>query len=173
VQFKDVNAKVVYLYFDYKAKQTQTATDVARTLLKQLISQSEAVLPELEGLYEQATRDNTEPDFTTLIQLLKTSSQNLHFYAVFDAMDECADGCQEGILALFAELQKSGWRLLISCRPHTQTVLEKSGGMQIFEIMANESDLKNYILARLKKENNNNAILEKKCLGLAKEVKGM
>lgn len=163
----------MYIYFDYKAQKTETAIDVARTLLKQLVTQCHNLPTGLEALYERATKTDTDPDLAAFVEYLKIFSQSFPIYAVFDAMDECADDCQEPILALFAELQESGWRLLISCRPHLESLQDQWRNIQIFEIVADESDLKNYILTRLQKEKNNNAILEMKCLELAKGVKGM
>lgn len=163
----------MYVYFDYKAQQTQTAIDVARILLKQLVSQSHNLPTDLEALYERSIRSHSNPDLTTFIQFLKTFSQDFPIYAVFDAMDECVDDCHEPVLALLAELQNYGWRLLISCRPHLQSFQNEWKNIQLFEIMAEESDLENYILATLQKEKNSNVTLETKCLELAKGVQGM
>lgn len=172
-QAKNPNSKVVYLYFDYATPQNQTAMSVARSLLKQLVSQSGDFPFDLESLYDNAVQHGTEPDIDTLILHLSLFAEKNPVYAIFDAIDECDLIHIESLLEFFSELQQSAFRLLISTRPHLQNFEDHLWGLRNLEIVADENDLKNYITIILKKEKNVNATLESKCLDLAKDVQGM
>jgi hypothetical protein len=175
-KFRDENVKVVYVYFDYKAERTQTRIDIVRILLKQLLSQFDTVPPELESLYtlyDESICTSTNPDITTLTRFLTLCSQISTIYAIFDAIDECSDVHQMEVLELFAHLQQSGYRLLISSRPHLHESLNQLSDRQSLEVCANESDLRNYIIARLIKEGIVSDKFKAKCLDLINDVGGM
>lgn len=164
---------MVYVYFDYKAQQTQTVTHVARLLLKQLLAQSHGLSPELEALYETSTQECYDPDLPTLMWHLAWYSERFPVYAVFDALDECNETQLDDMILFFTELQKISYRLLVSCRPHLQNLSNQLRDPITFEIEANEYDLRNYVTYRLEKEKNRNVALEQKCQDLVKNVQGM
>jgi hypothetical protein len=169
-RFTNANSRVVHIYFDYNFRQTQTGIDVIGNILKQLLSQVDNIPPEVECLYDESIRTGTKPNITTLSQLLTMCSQKLSIFAVFDAVDECIDAFQEELFFLFADLQKIGYKLLISTRPHIDLRNSLSHSRD-FIISANESDLQNYVLTRLKNERNDN--LKAKCLELVQGAQGM
>lgn len=114
------------------------------------------------------------PSLADLIPHLTSYSQNFPVYAVFDAIDECSDGQQADMISLFSELQKSGFKLIVSGRPHVQNAItDQLHDSETLEISADQYDVQNYIRARLKKEENKNLALEEKCLDLANNVQGM
>ena len=109
-----------------------------------------------------------------LIHLIDLCSRKFSSrYAVFDALDECRDACQMEVLRLFVHLQQSGYRLLISSRPHLHKFLCQLNDAQTLEIHVNASDLENYITTRLSKEGNISDKFKDKCLGLINDVGGM
>ena len=180
-KFRDENVKVVYVYFDYKSQQDQTAFHTSGNLLKQLISQSQSKIPQdLETLYSKHIRTDTKPDQSTLNRLLASLSQEFFsIYVVFDALDECLDECsfshKQEVLELFSHLQNSRYRLLISFRPclREQHLSDRLAGATRFEIRANESDLTNYITKRLMEEENKSVQLTDGCLKLVEAAQGM
>lgn len=99
-------------------------------------------------------------------------AQKFRIYAVFDGLDECGDADQTCVLSLLAHLQELGYRLLISSRPHIH-LQDQLGHTQTFEVSADESDLRNYVTARLKQVRNSARTLEGKCLELVKSTQGM
>lgn len=164
---------MIYIYFDYKAQQSQNDNDIARSLLKQLLSLSN-LSSELERLYDDCMLGSFTPDTATLIQHLKAFSQIGPVYAIFDGMDECREDNLEEMFSLFTNLQESGYKLLFSTRPHLlQYFLERLRDLQISNILADNSDLRSYILFRLRKARNNNRELEAKCLNIIKDVQGV
>ena len=72
----------------------------------------------------------------------------------------------------FAELQKSGYRILISTRPH-ESVPCQLNDITASEIAADRQDLEKFIIYRLEKAGNKNSALEKKCMDLANDAAGM
>lgn len=64
------------------------------------------------------------------------------------------------------ELQESGCRILISSRPHVQIYRELRDTVTL-ELRANETDLKDYVLMRLRDEGNTSDMLKARCLEMA------
>jgi hypothetical protein len=165
------------VYFEYKARQAQSGIDIACNLLKQLLSQFEVVPHELKALYtlyDESTRTNCRPDMSTLANLLTSCASEFQIYGVFDALDECDDSDQDGVLSLLFLLNQSGFRLLISARPHVKLGSSWPGTvLKVFSVSAQESDLKLYVGTRLDKERNCSDTLKAGCLALIKGVEGM
>lgn len=173
-RFKNEDARVLYVYFDYKAQETQTEDSVACSLVEQLACQCETLPADLVALYSECTRTNSRPRRASLMKLLGTYSQKSRIYAIFDAIDECSDAHQRMMLSLFEDLQKMKYRLLVSTRPHLlQTLQHCLSYTQTLEINANEYDLRNYITTRLKAERSRNPQLESGCFKLIEGVRGM
>jgi hypothetical protein len=146
---------------------------VARSLIKQLLSCSN-LSPKLELFYDECITQAAPPSSADLIPHLTSYSQNFPVYAVVDAIDECSDGQQAEMISLFSELQNSGFKLIVSGRPHVQNAItDQLRDSETFEISADRYDVQNYIRTRLKKEENKNLALEEKCLDLANNVQGM
>jgi hypothetical protein len=116
---------------------------------------------------------NAKTTMATIIPFLVSFRQLFPVYVVIDALDECNSQHLDEILSLFSTLEKSKFKLLISTRPHLQDLSHRLSSIELFTISANETDIQNYILSRLRKERNRNANLEKKCLELAHSVQGM
>lgn len=76
------------------------------------------------------------------------------------------------VLEIFAHLQQSGYRLLISSRPHLYKLLHRLNDTKTLEVCANESDLRNYIITRLNEEGHVSDKFKAKCLNLINDVRG-
>jgi len=161
---------VVYLYFNYQSKDTQTAIQIARTLLKQLISGVE--IPEgVKSLYKKSVEANKDPVMEELISLLQSCSRIFSYrYAVFDALDECCDTQKEDILDLFINLQKLDYKLLISGRPPLDSCHFRN--VSTIKILATDHDIETYITRQLEKRGVR-PMVRTGCLELIKGVDGM
>ena len=171
--FAHKDAKVIYMYFDYQARQNQSAVAVVGNLIKELLYQCDDIPAELELLYLQSVKNNAKPNITAFTQILVSYAQQSPIYAVFDALDECSEDQQEDLFTLFSILERSNFKLLISCRPHLQNLGDHLSSLQNISIHAEESDLENYILHRLRKERTSSDILKNRCLELIGNVHGM
>jgi len=169
---KDSNMKLIYIYFDYQEVKVQTLANVVGSLLKQLVSQLESVPAEVDKIYEKAIQRAARPETTKLCELLFSLSKTFRTFAVFDAMDECNEGVQDSMFTLVAGLQKSDCNLLVSSRPHLQQLKNLSPRIP-FNVMADESDIQNYISFRLKEKRIRNETLIARCLELSTGAEGM
>ena len=163
---------MIYVYFNYKSSESQSQVKIAGNLLKQLVAEAD-IPSDLESLYE--TSKAKTPESAPLIQLLKSYSKNFSsIYAVFDAFDECGDDNQEDVLDLFDDLEKSGYKLLISSRPQTLDKLQHRLTKTCpLEVHAHISDLKIYVNRRMSKAKITDKILKTELLKLVRRVKGM
>jgi hypothetical protein len=160
------------MYFDYKVEQR--TTDIAASLLTQLVCQLDKLPTDLVSLYHDCSRNGTRPDQASLLRLLVSLSQSFcRTYGVFDALDEAKDWAQKPALAIFSYLEHSGFRLLISFRPHVNLLRSHLSSARILDIRADEADLKNYITTRLDEEGNKSKKLLERCLELCPGAKGM
>jgi hypothetical protein len=169
-------ATLVYIYFHYKTRHTQTAVEVIRNIYKQLLVQSATIPAEVESLYDHAMKTGATPDRGRFVELIEDFQQklNLPIYSIFDAFDECDVTEQKDILDLFYRLKELHFRLLISSRQHcVQMLKERLSDSQLTAVSARDSDVQNYVNARLETESNIDPILKAKCLDLVKAARGM
>jgi hypothetical protein len=164
---------VVYFYFNYQSKETQTAIQIIKIIIKQLISGVD--IPEnLESLYQKYTYESTTPAIRELLPVLESCSQPFSSrYAVFDALDECSNNHIDEILDLFVQLQKFGYRLLISGRPPMNACQTRLSTVTTLEILATDNDIKLYITKKLQNHKVKLPQIKTRCLELVKEVDGM
>ena len=144
---------MVYFYFNYQSKETQTAIQIAKVIIKQLISGVD--IPEnLESLYNKCTQESTTVTIREFLPVLESCSQSFSSrYAVFDALDECSNNHKGEILDLFVELQTFGYRLLISGRPPMTACQTHLSTVTMLEILATDNDIKLYITKKLQNQN--------------------
>jgi hypothetical protein len=171
-QYVKENAKVIYIYFDYNAQIIQTEAYIVGILLKQVLCQVSDIPAEIESFYNDSIATSKKSRMTDLVCFLTQHSKS-RIYAVFDALDECNDKYQQNMLSLLTLLEKSGFKLLISTRPHLHIDQDQLNSVQTVIIEADATDLKNYVLTTLTVKKNSNRELEARCLELVKEVKGM
>lgn len=173
----DKNNAVIYIFFDYKSHQTQTAIDIAMCLLKQLILPRDNIVGEIESYYMKGERLNMAACKQLLAFYAKRRDS---IYAIFDGLDEYTKSANEmsELFGLFTHLQTIRCHLLLSSRQSFFSEFRnKLSVTQTLTIRAEESDLENYIGARLKQvqegSRNKNKKLELQCLQLATRVDGM
>ena len=93
-------------------------------------------------------------------------------FALFDALDECSDMHQKDILDLFVNLQKFGYKLLISGRPPLADCYSTLSNVCTLEIKATETDVQTYINEKMKDKKVHKKV-QPHCLELAKAADGM
>jgi hypothetical protein len=168
----DDEVRIVYIYFDYTTKQTQTRASITANIMKQLVSQCD-IPDELGCAYDEAIQIASGPNIALLHCILELLSAKYRIYAVFDAIDECDEDHQRDIFTLFTKLTESNCRLLISVRLQFQSFLGFLTTAQTIVISANKRDLENYVKFRLGAAKNRNKNLETQCVALAEKAEGM
>jgi hypothetical protein len=162
---------VVYFYFNYESKDSQTALHIKKTIIKQLVAGID-IPQSLESLYHKHISKSTTPDIAELRPVFEACSKPFPSrYAVFDAFDECSDGLKQEIVGLFVDLQKFGYRLLISGRPpmSMSSYQNQLSNVAILDITTKEEDIKVYIMQRLQSQDVSPRV-RTGCLELVKDV---
>ena len=113
------NARIAYVYFDYKNREEQTGDNVIRTLLKQLLLPSNLIPRDLESVYDDCTSRNKHPDMSIFTrQLLSISATLSSVYIMLDALDECSSEILDDIVALIHQIKNSRVKIFCTSRPH-------------------------------------------------------
>jgi hypothetical protein len=177
----DPNVGIVFFYFQYNDQASQTADTVASSLLKQLISQSETFLPELETLYDKSRRFDTRPDLALLIQLFISASKRFsRVFILFDAFDECAKSQLGPTADLVRNFRKSGLCVFATARIHLENfqqllIIDDEEALSPFYIKANNKDIEVYVRKRLEDVSNEviSPILKKRITDHLSNAEGM
>ena len=142
---------VLYIYFNYQDRVSQTAIRVLRSLLKQLISQQGSVSSSMLKLYEDCTSRDIPPDLYILLQEFKSGCGEFDtVYVLMDAFDEC-DGVQQGpIISLVREvLLLPSVKVMITTRPYLPNLPTLSQSGLELEIKAWDEDVRAFLAFRL------------------------
>jgi hypothetical protein len=139
------NAIPVYIYFDYK-EVDQTAENVARKLLKQLMFRLDGSHPTIVSLAERQ-RSQQRPDLPALVKMFTECAKEYTVSVILDAFDECFENQQARLTTLFIKpICEAGINIHIttrdSCLEQLKSVLE---GASIEELRADPDDVKNYL----------------------------
>jgi hypothetical protein len=147
----DENARIAYVYFDYKNREEHTGENVIRTLLKQILLPSKLIPPDLKSAYDNFTAHHKYPDISIFTrQLLSISATLSSVYIILDALDECSSETLNDILSLVHQFKNYGVRVFCTSRPHITNLRDKLETPTIL-INANNEDIRNYLTIRVNK----------------------
>ena len=163
---------MVYIYFNYQSRDTQTPVQITRSIIKRLIS-GLAIPEELTSIYEKFIQEAKDPGMNELIQILELCSRRFSLrFAVFDALDESNDERRKEILDLFVNLQNFGYKLIISGRPPLTECYLRLSNVGALEIRTTEKDIEAYIFEKLEHQKVHKKV-QAGCLELVKGADGM
>lgn len=166
---------VVFYYFDYK-KEGQTALDVVRCLLKQLVCHLVG-LPSRDHADDESMKSNEEiekcyeyikvayyswknssgsPKLEDFLKLFIASTKPFSsVFIVLDAYDESLEHERSGLIKELSRFSESGLRQLITTRPHLLDDKVKKAlnvaDVDIVEIQAQRDDVEKYLTKELDK----------------------
>jgi hypothetical protein len=150
------NQAVLFYYFDYTNQANQTLENFGGSLLKQLLCTANYIPQEVQTLYADYGKGSDAPDFTTLFRLLHPSSTQFStIYLVLDALDEQEERKRKKLVSFLGELKRikeARWKILCTTRNHLRALADNLKGSAIFEIEANNPDVKAYVEWRLDEE---------------------
>ena len=142
---------VLFVYFDYQDRFNQTAIQVLRILLRQIIAQLDAIPSSIIDLYEECTSRDTPLDLSNVLEQFTSCCR--HFdsvYVLFDAFDECDDNQQEQIRSLIEELLlQPSLRVMLTSRPYLRALQKLSETALVIPISAQEPDVREFLVSRL------------------------
>lgn len=109
---------VVYFYFDFTDTGKRSCAALVKSLITQLVAQSDSIPRPLLDLYETYRNRNSPVDDDDLIIVLRNIILTFHnVYIVLDALDESSD-CEEvsGLIRTTQEWGLSRLHLLVTSR---------------------------------------------------------
>jgi hypothetical protein len=180
---------VAFFYCDYRQQSSQTTADFMATCLRQLLIQRRAIPESVLNFYKLYRSDGFHAQTKELLHILKrVCSEFQHCYFVIDAIDETGDGGRgksnfgrsqrKAFLSTLQELERTGVKLFITTRPHTQGIHEAFPKASQIEICARDEDVERFVLQTIEDDDNMRDIMgdslkEEVCKALTKRARGM
>ena len=142
------NAAVAYVYCNYKERD-QTPINLVASLLQQLIQSQPAIPRDIVSICKDHIHKKTRPSLAEYSRLLQSQVQRFsEVYIIIDALDECTE--VYGINNFLPEIRKllPNIHLLVTSRFVSNIEREFAEASRL-EIRANETDIRDYIEARI------------------------
>ena len=128
-QTRGQNTAVTCFYFDFAARNEQSATSMLGSLLKQVISGMERVPEEISRALQEQKKavSGRKPQLADIVKLLQITTSSQPTYMVIDALDESTAVQRFRLFDSLKEiLEKSqGARLFVTGRPHIRAEIER------------------------------------------------
>lgn len=151
-RFEHENIAIAYIYFDYNDRDNLNNRNITASLLQQLATRLDKLEPTLEKTYDDLYPRCRRPEASTLKQLLLCCAKDFHSsYIIFDALDECGEAERPEILSTISQLSRVS-QIFATSRHHPRNVQRLFEGSPTIEISASQSDIRNFLEARLKEE---------------------
>ena len=153
---------VIFFYFDRHDRDFQTADDLVRSCLQQLIYQVAAVPSALEKAYDavQSKGRSAEPDRERLVSLLAECLESFSsLFLLIDGFDECAYDERPKIISDLQQLPQSKLRLYLTGRTavfdsrnlRNEKVVSRWLKENFLEIRSSQEDIQKYLRFELEK----------------------
>lgn len=147
------NIGICYAYFDYKNQARQTALNIVASLVKQLVSYVDDILPELYHIYQTFRSRDKSLDFDDLSRVLQAVSKVLRTsFIVLDALDECEKKQRWILLDFVSQLPASDFKIFTTSRPYLRDIQEHFDQVPKIDIVSQTQDIRAYIKKRLDRE---------------------
>ena len=108
----------VYVFFDLKKMEQQTAYKVAASLLKQIAWPPEEDRPYLKNIYMEIDINKDRPCQETIVNLFKQCAKSIKFLVLFDALDECSEHEIGKVYDLIKSFRDANIGVYATTRPH-------------------------------------------------------
>ena len=152
-QILDNKSGLVYTYFDYNDKATQTALNVLGSILRQLLEQLQPIqwpentISDLDAMRRQPLNSSHIRQITELIRRCTEKLSTIYF--IFDAFDECISSMAPRwkLLRMISTCRHNGQKIknLITSRPHVSILGKGLDPVEMMTIEAHDSDIEAYI----------------------------
>jgi hypothetical protein len=150
VQNKDIG--VAYIYCNYKTQADQTTTNLAATILKQLIQERPSFAEPVAKLYDRHADRRTRPSLEEILNALQAVVFSYSkVYVVVDALDECLDhdGSRSQLLTALRNLQSKGSISLMATSRFIPEVEQHFNLLPVLEVRADDSDVKRFVAGQV------------------------
>jgi AAA domain len=150
--FQKDNIGIASVYCNYKARESQTTTDLVAAILKQLVQERPLFGGPVAALYEQHADRRTRPSLDELLTALNSVSNCYSkVYIVLDGLDECSDsdGTRSELLAKLRSLQIKTDISLMATSRFAPKVVQFFEGFSMLEIRASDADVKQFVAGQM------------------------
>lgn len=144
---------IAYLYFDYKEKENQTAAGVVASLVRQLISRVDDIIPDLYPLYKTFRSRGKTPELQHLLEALIIVSKSFTCsIIILDALDECDKVQRRSLLQVLRRLTRPTFKIFATSRPHLMDGKDYFNESSSIWIAAESTDIVNFLNTRVNEE---------------------
>ncbi|MCJ1282267.1 hypothetical protein MMC26_001590 [Xylographa opegraphella] len=153
-QFPESSFLTMCIYCNYKEKDNQTVHDLLASLLKQLVQDCGSLSDNVKALHKDHVARNARLGPEDLIQALQYEiGIYRRVFIVVDALDECTEEGNRR-MNLLNELRSlpRNVNVLVTSR-HNSSIAAGFQGTITPEVNATDSDISQYIMARIQREN--------------------
>jgi len=175
-QARGQNTTVMSFYFDFATRKEQSATEMLGFLLKQIVSEMEAIPEDISRAFQEQKKaiGGRRPQLIDIVKMLQTITSSQRTFLCIDALAECVVVYRVKILDSLKQILEKppGTRVFITGRPHIRAEMEKSLGGKVISVplCPNKEDIIRYILVRLGKDETPDAIDESLVADILKKI---
>jgi len=154
-QAEGQNIAVLGFYFDFAAKEEQSARCTLGALLKQMVSGMERIPREISRTFEEhkKTMGGRRPQLAAIVKMLQAITSSQPTFMCIDALDECVGEQRIRLLnSLKQILEKSpGTRIFVTGRSHIHAEIEQRLAVRVksLSISPRKGDIVTYLRSRL------------------------
>jgi len=148
---KNLEVIPIYIYFDLKRDASQTADQVAASLLKQIVWPPESDSHFLREIYEKLNINSPRPSLDDTLELITLCTRSVNVRILFDALDECNENELGKVYNIIQTLLKANIGVYVTTRPHIIGLLRKrfSDAIYMENIYASKDDVRKVLIQRI------------------------
>jgi len=141
---------IAFIYCNYKEQTEHTVSNLAASLLKQMVQDRRAISENVKSFYERHRREGTFPTLDEVTGALTAEIETYsRVFIVVDALDECRE--DDATRAMFLEVLRSlpgNVNLMVTSR-NLPSIARDFEGTKRLRIRARDDDIRIYIEGRI------------------------
>jgi len=163
---KERNTAVICFYFDFAARNEQTATSMLGSLLKQVISGMESVPVDILRVLQDQKKAVTggKPQLSNIGKMLQHIMSSRPTFMIIDALDECTAVQRFPLFDSLKEIvdKSPDSRIFVTGRPHIRAEIERHLAGRVISVSLSPArkDIIRFIRVRLNKDETPDAMDE-------------
>ena len=157
-QAKGQNTAVLGFYFDFAAREQQSARCMLGCLLKQMLIAMERIPGDVSLAFQEhkKTMGGRRPQLAAIVKMLQVITSSQPTVMCIDALDECAGEQRVKLLdSLKQILEKSpGTRIFMTGRPHIRAEIEQRLAVRVISVSIGprKGDIITFLRVRLSED---------------------
>jgi len=163
---KGQNAAVICFYFNFAAREEQTATSMLGSLLKQVVRGMERVPENISRALQEQKRavSGRKPQLGDIVKILQLITSSQPTFMVIDALDECTAVQRFRLFDSLREiLEKSpNARIFVTGRPHIRAEIERCLAGRVISVSVGpaKDDIIRFLRVKLREDETPDAMDE-------------